>query len=108
MSNYKIIKAHHINEISSDITIYEHIKTKARVCCVKNSDENKMTEEYIKEASVKLSTSSIRYFDLSELRVPILISSAFGSSSLTVKPNNSFSFQPALGIAISKIFIFFP
>lgn len=34
----------------------------------KNSAENKMTEEYIKEAAVKLSTSSIRYYDLKQFR----------------------------------------
>ena len=34
----------------------------------KNKDESKMTPEYIKEASEKLGTSAIKYFDLKQFR----------------------------------------
>ena len=34
----------------------------------KNKDEDKMSEEYIKEASEKLGTSAIKYFDLKQFR----------------------------------------
>lgn len=34
----------------------------------KNKDEDKMSEEYIQEASEKLGTSAIKYFDLKQFR----------------------------------------
>ena len=34
----------------------------------KNKNEDKMSEEYIKEASKKLGTSAIKYFDLKQFR----------------------------------------
>lgn len=41
MNNYKIIDEKYINEVGSKAIIYEHIKTKAKVLCLSNDDENK-------------------------------------------------------------------
>ena len=35
----------------------------------KNSDDNKMSEDYIKDASVKLGTSAVKYYDLKQYRM---------------------------------------
>ena len=40
--NYEFIKKEHIEEIDSDVEIYKHIKTGARICLVKNDDDNKV------------------------------------------------------------------
>lgn len=40
-TNYKLIKSKTATEINSDISIYEHIKTGARLMYIKNDDNNK-------------------------------------------------------------------
>ena len=41
MNSYKIIDKKYINEVDSEVLVYEHIKTKAQVLCLINDDENK-------------------------------------------------------------------
>lgn len=41
MKNYELIKEEYVKEVDSQIEIYRHIKSQARVCLLKNSDENK-------------------------------------------------------------------
>ena len=40
--NYRFIRAQFIEDINSEVKIYEHIKTGARVACIKNEDKNKV------------------------------------------------------------------
>ena len=42
MNNYKKIESKFIEDIQSNVTVYEHIKTKARVCTIENDDPNKV------------------------------------------------------------------
>lgn len=42
MSNYKKIASRFIEDINSEVTIYEHNKTKALVCAISNDDNNKV------------------------------------------------------------------
>ena len=42
MSNYIKIKNEYIDEISSNVTIYKHIKSGARICTIENDDNNKV------------------------------------------------------------------
>ena len=42
MKNYKFIEKRYIDDISSDVSIYEHIKTKAKICTILNDDDNKV------------------------------------------------------------------
>lgn len=39
---YKFIKSQFIEDINSEVKIYEHIKTGAKVACIKNDDQNKV------------------------------------------------------------------
>ncbi|MDO5715352.1 MAG: insulinase family protein [Tissierellia bacterium] len=41
MKNYRIIEEKYIDEVASNCTVYEHIKTKAQVLTLANDDENK-------------------------------------------------------------------
>ena len=40
--NYEFIKKEFIDEINSEVEIYKHIKSGARICLVKNDDDNKV------------------------------------------------------------------
>ena len=42
MNNYELISEKYIDEIDSNVTIYRHIKSNARICTMKNSDKNKV------------------------------------------------------------------
>ena len=42
MKNYTKIEERYIEEISSNVTLYEHNKSGARVCTIKNEDNNKV------------------------------------------------------------------
>ena len=42
MKNYTLVETKYIAEIESEINIYSHNKTKARVCTIKNNDDNKV------------------------------------------------------------------
>ncbi len=42
MKNYTLVETKYIEEIESEINVYSHNKTKARVCTIKNNDENKV------------------------------------------------------------------
>lgn len=42
MNKYKKIQTKWIEDIQSQVTIYEHIKTKAKVCTIENDDHNKV------------------------------------------------------------------
>ena len=39
---YKFIKSQFIEDINSEVKIYEHVKTGAKVACIKNDDQNKV------------------------------------------------------------------
>ena len=41
MKSYKLIEEKYIDEVGSLASVYEHNKTKAKVLCLKNNDENK-------------------------------------------------------------------
>ncbi len=41
-NNYIKIKTEYIDEISSNVTIYKHIKSGARICTIENDDDNKV------------------------------------------------------------------
>lgn len=42
MDAYKKIEERYIEEVNSTCSVYEHIKTKAKICTVKNDDRNKV------------------------------------------------------------------
>ena len=42
MKNYTKIQSKYIEEIQSNVTIYSHNKTKARICTIENEDDNKV------------------------------------------------------------------
>ena len=42
MKNYTFIKEKYIEEIESTVSLYKHNKSGARICTIKNSDENKV------------------------------------------------------------------
>ena len=42
MKNYKFIEKRYIDDITSEVSIYEHIKTKAKICTILNDDDNKV------------------------------------------------------------------
>ena len=42
MKEYKKIQQKYIDEISSNVTIYEHIKSGAKICTMENNDNNKV------------------------------------------------------------------
>lgn len=42
MKNYKLIKEEFISDIKTKAKVYEHIKTKAKVCTLENDDNNKV------------------------------------------------------------------
>jgi Zn-dependent M16 (insulinase) family peptidase len=42
MENYKKVESKYIDDIKSTVTIYQHIKTGAKICTIENSDDNKV------------------------------------------------------------------